>query len=292
MRKTMTTKNSKTSDNGLPPQLQSAISGAESALAKYDQFAAALAQTGAAIPAALSEEQRLYRELGAAEVSGDAVDSLRTRLDAAQSERQGHVRRRRAAAEGLLELEGELRNVRAAIDQARAAHASTIVADFNRRWSEACRALAALHSEARQLSQALESPISCPPPYAPILNVATDQWQVRFTGVLPEAPPMPAQLEAVTGAFNRLADALGLVGGIKQGAEQDARHAALSRVRAGMPATMTGVFQVTRAFTHMGVTFPVGALVDRSIFGDSALYRIELGRQVHRIEIGMAAEAA
>jgi hypothetical protein len=105
----------------------------------HDAFATVLVETGASIPASLATERELSSRLGQAEISGAGADELRSQLAGVKERRYGDVRRRQSATEGLLELEAELTKARQQVSEAKAAFASTVVLDFERRWAEGCR---------------------------------------------------------------------------------------------------------------------------------------------------------
>jgi hypothetical protein len=260
-------------DNGLPPALAEALSAAEKTLAKHDRLTAALTESGRSIPQALALENQLYSQLGAAEVAGDDVDGLRAQLAAANDRRAAAGRQRASAAESLLEMENELRGVRAAIEQARAQYASVVASEFQARWSRCCAELIRLHGEARELSRVLSSTITPAAPYCAAVNVVTQRPEVQLLAPVEPVPvELPPGMQTLSRTIERLDAAMAVGAGVRQARELTERHFSLMRSR-GLPAQLTGTFEVTRAFDHLGTDYPVGTLISRDLLGDGPLSR-------------------
>jgi hypothetical protein len=258
----------------LPPALAEALSAAEKTLAKHDRLAAALAESGRSIPQALALENQLYSQLGAAEVAGDDVDGLRSQLAAANDRRQADVRRRASAAEALLEMENELRGARAAMEQARAQYVSVVASEFRERWNRCCAELIRLHGEARELSRVLSSTITPAAPYCAAVNVVTQRPEVQL---LASVEPVPVELtpgmQTLSRTIERLDLAMSIGAGVRQSRELSERYYSQMRSR-GLPAQLTGTFEVTKAFNHLGTDYLAGALVSRDLLGDGSLSRL------------------
>jgi hypothetical protein len=277
----------------LPSELSAALAQAEGVLAAHDKLASVLRQTGIAIAESLGLENSLYRQLGAAEIGDGDEDRLRAELTDVRDRRDGEVRRRRAAAEALLDLSDDLRAVREQATKAQAEFTSAVMADFQSRWRRACSELAVLDAEARQLSAALRCPVTCgPPPYVAAMNAVTSRCEVRFVGEPVEPPPMSAPVRSVTGTLDRLDRAATLIAAIRQSAEQDQRHRSLALIRAGMPDQMTGTYTTVRQFDHLGVQYTPGMLVNREIIHDAGLYRLQLARAIRLADPGAAVAVA
>lgn len=274
-------------DTALPPEL----AAAEATLGRHDKLAAVLAETSSNIPQSLAEEQRLYRELGSAEISGDGVERLRTGLTAAQDRRAADVRRRQAASDGLLALADELRAARQAVEQTRSELAKEALRDFAARWEEACLKLSELRAEAGVLSGALRITVATPPPYMASIGVVSGNPEVRpVSGPIPSVT-LPPALAGVGAVVDRLDAAGGLLAAIAQAKDLTSRHIALSRTRAGMTPTMPGVYSVLRGFDYCGSHFKAGLLVSRDLIPDGVLYRLQLGRTVALVDAGAMAAA-
>jgi hypothetical protein len=108
---------------------------------------------------------------------------------------------------------------------------------------------------------------------------------------LPEVS-LPPAVAAVAGKTDALDSAIAIGAALRQMAEQDQRHYALARARAGMAATMTGVYTVVRGFDHLGTKYEPGMLIDREILGDAGVYRFLLARSIRLADPGAASEAA
>ena len=249
---------------------------AQGALAKAEKFASVLRETHHAISRALSEEQRLYGAVGAAEVSGGDADVAHARLDTTRRGREADVRRRSAAAEGLLELGAELRSVRAQVEQKRAELAGEVVSEFVNRWNSCCRELASLYNEGAQLSSVLRAKVPTPPPYSATTNIVTGVAEVRLSWPLEsQSVTLPPELAAVSTTIDRLDAALALIAGIRQTQQLDERCHALSLQR-GTAREFAGAYRVAQMFTCLsdGLNFEAGELVDASLCGPGTLQRL------------------
>jgi hypothetical protein len=280
-------KNNRESEQAaLPVALESALAAAQNVLAKHDRFAAALAETGGTISGALASERQLSTRLGAAELAGsDDVPALRAQLSAVAAQREAAIRGRHAATQGLADLGEDLRRARAAVEQARARYAASVVSEFHARWSRCSAELVRLHAEGVELSRVLRFTVACAPPYCAAINVVSQRAEVRLiASPEPVAVDLPPGLQALAAIIGRLDAADGVGAGVRQAAELNVRHHALSRLRAGQQIEMTGVFVVTKPFSILGSTFEVGALLDRSILPDGLLHRFWIGRHIRPLE--------
>jgi hypothetical protein len=249
--------NSKTkvsSEAALPPELSAAVAEAEAVLKKHDVLATVMTETGSSIPRGLASERELSSRLGAAEITGDGVAELRAQLDAVKERREAAARRRQSASKGLLELEGALTTVRQQVNQGQAAFASGVIQDFQRRWTEACRALAVLRGEAGQLTAALGVPCPTAPPYVASVSAITGAPELRpiaFSETLPRAalPAPVATLAEVRAKLNEHS----LIGALKQAVQLDAQHHALSRLRAGQQMEMSGTYTASLPRSRIGL---------------------------------------
>jgi hypothetical protein len=266
----------------LPPALAAALSDSEGVLARHQKLADVLIATSRSIPEALAEEQRLYSQLGAAEVAGDDdVDGLRSELAGAQDARNAARRQRSAVVDSIRDMESDLRRAREGIEQSRAAYGAGVLADFNSRWAEGCRMLAVLQAEAAALARALRVQVSCPAPYTVAMSVIGDRPTVRFSLPIEPSPvSLPPGLAAVAGVVDRLDAAAALGAALRQSIETDQRHQALARIQLGVPAQMTGCYRVIREVSHCGANYPVGTLLDASLLSHGELFRFWKGRQI------------
>lgn len=277
-------KKSNQSNEALPPALQSAMSAAEATLEKHEKLSAVLAETGRAIPQALAEERRLRSELGAVEVAGGAADGLGRKLQDAAAAREAAARRRASASQALLELGGdELRRVRADLDRARAEYAAAVAADFSRRWDAACRALVMLSAESAALSRTLGRVIETPSPYMVAESVTGGRPTTRLAVPGEAVPSLPPGLAALAGTIDRLDAAATLGAGLRQSREIDQRHQALARLQ-GTPGTMAGVFRASRSFSHLGVDYPQGTLMDSSLLTSGELHRFWKAKHLELVD--------
>ena len=291
-RKNKKTKRTPTSEDALPPLLVSAIAAEEALLMRRDKLADTLSETSDTISRALALERQLDVDLGVTEIAGGDVGHVRTELTATRDRHQSAIRRRQAASAGLLGLEAEVAAARAAVDAARCEYANTVLLDFTRRWNLACSELAVLQAEAQQLSAALRTTVTCPPPYIPSVNVVTSAPELHFKGAPVPPPLLSGELARVTAVLDRLYAAARLVGAIQQAAAMDSRHYELAKHRIGMPSQMTGVFVVIKPFSHLDREFAVGMLVNRDLMGDGLLHRLVLGKNVRVADPAAAIAAA
>jgi hypothetical protein len=270
----------------LPGPLSAAVAEAENLLARHAKLAGVLVATGTSIPKLLGEERRLSAALGNAEIESSGVDKVSGQLASVRQNREADARRRASATESLLESETDLTRARERVSGAQNEFASTMVEDFNRRWQEACRALAVLRSEAVQLSAALRTTVLTPAPYVVSVNAINGAAELRPIALAEPIPPValtPA-LVTVGTILDRLDSAHGLIGSLKQAADLNCKHHAVARVRAGMQAELRGIYEVARAFHVLGSDFAVGALLDRSLLPDGLLHRYWLGRAIRPVE--------
>jgi hypothetical protein len=261
-------------------------------LKRADTFAAALRETGVRIPESLAAQRDLSRKLGSLEITGSDAAELRNRLAEVIAEREAAVRRRRAAAEGLLELKDAVDKARDGVTQSQPEFANSVIRDFNQRWTDACRALDVLRGEAAALSCALRVPVDCPAPYVATWSVSSARPQVVPVALAQQVEPtaLPPALLMVGGVLDRLAAAAGLIAALVQAADLNSRHLALSRVRAGQQAEMTGTYEVVKAFHIFESNYAPGQLVDRSVMGgDGMVYRYWIARSLQPLESAIAA---
>jgi hypothetical protein len=285
-------KNNRETESALPPALAAAVSETDGVLARYDRLATALTATARSIPESLASERELSSKLGAAEIAGDGADVLRARLTTVTEDRVSAARRRQSASEGLLQMDGELAKARELMGRAQSEFAATMVAEFQTRWSRACRELAILQAESQQLAAALRTQVTCPPPYTVSRSAATERVEVRLiTSAEPVPVSLPPAVATVSTTLDRLGAAAGLIAALKQAADLNERHHALARIRAGFQVEMGGLYEVVRGFHALGSDFAPGALVDRSILCDGMLHRYFLGRAIRPLE-GPAVAAA
>ncbi len=266
--------------------LPAAVPGAEEALASYDRLAAALHSTSVEIPECLAEEAQISRDLGVREVAGGNVTQLRSRLDAVRERRETAVRRRAAAADGLLKLESELFEARRNADEARGRLAGAAVAELQERWAAAVETLARLHGEALALQGALHAVVSLPAPYRAVLNLQGVPT-LQFTAPVPAAS-LPVSMKALTDLIERIDSAAALASAIRTSREADARHYRLSLERRA-PAAMPAVYAALRPISHWGATFDAGDLIDSSLINTSTLYRLQVARCIAAADRAAAA---
>ena len=252
-----------------------AVPGAEEALANYDRLAAALHEAGTAITTGLSEESQISRDLGAREVAGGDAAQLRSKLAAIRERRETAVRRRAAAADGLLKLESELFEARRNADEARGRLAGAAVAELQQRWAAGVEVVARLHGEALALQGVLHAVVSLPAPYRAVLNLQGVPT-LQFTAPVPAAS-LPASLQPLTDLIDRLDIAAGLAGGIRHANEADDRHRQLALQRRA-PSDMPNVYAALRPVSHLGAVFNAGDLIDASVVNVSILHRLSVAR--------------
>jgi hypothetical protein len=283
------------SDNAgeAPSALAGALAGAEAVLTRFDVYGAAMIETGRAISESLASERELRAQLGAAEIAGGAdVAGLRQRLAHAVDEREGAARRRVAAANGLLTLERELTDARAAVDQERAELSEGLIREFTARWNAACAQLAQLRGEAEALGRALRTTVVCAAPYTTRSNPISGMPELR--AIAPPAPPqavaLPPSLQSLSGTLDRLESGAALLTAVQQARQQNERHRILCRGR-GAPETCAGVYEVAKPVSFWGVTFQRGALLDNSVMTDAALHRFLTARFIRPVNVGASAAA-
>jgi hypothetical protein len=264
----------------LPPTLSKAMAAAEAVLGRFDQFHKVLVTTHAAIPGGLVSERELSAELGAAEVTGNGADQLRSRLRAVSTERESHARQRAAATSAVVALEPELSKARAEVATAEASFALSIAGQFLTRWRQTLAELAILKAEGEALAAALRTRID-----------------LRLELVAPSGatPPvtLPPSVSMVTVVLDRLDGALARCGAIRQAKEADLRHYRLAANR-GLVGQQVGVYRVLQKFlcSEDGLPFEPGTLIDRTLMTDGGLYRCQLARHVRLASLDTPAGAA
>jgi hypothetical protein len=257
---------------------------ADSVLTRYQQYAAALVDTGTSIPQALSTERRLSAELGRAEIEGGDADELRRRLAAVVAEREAAARRRAGASEALLGMADDLRRERAVVAQGLAEIAQSAINDFGLRWARACSDLGRLVAEAGVLGAALRCTVATPPPYVATLSADGMRMLVSFAGhIQPDTVTLTPEVSAITARLDQFDAAGTLIAALGQAHELTERHHALCQQRRA-PSRLEGVFEVVKGFSYLGTQFTEGMLLDRSVLPDGALYRFQIGRNLRAVE--------
>jgi hypothetical protein len=264
--------NSKTRNN--KPVEDAPAPAAGDVMVEFNRLQSGLVQTHDEIPKLLRRQRELTQLLGEAEVRGDSADGLRAELDHVAKEREAAVRRRGAALQAILTLEGRLQSERQRAEAERQSRASEVIAEFLRRYDRAVSDLQALWAEGDLLSRTLKSKIEMRLP----VKIATSV----VTGI-PTAEPIRSDAVAelddatarVSGRLDQLNEALARVAAIKQSQQLDQRHFDLSRIR-NTPADFPGVYAVTAAFDCLvdGLRFEVGQLIDASLVGPGPLQRL------------------
>jgi hypothetical protein len=278
----------------LPPDLAEALIEADVVLSRHDKMFEVLRTTHQSIPEALKSERELGAQLGLAEVAGGGDTSiLRRKLTDMRGQRETDIRRRQSATQSLLDLEADLSAARERVNVARTAYASTVITEFNGRYSDALAVIARLQEEGRSLGMALRTFVHLPtvptkPPAVPAPSF--DQIIAGFREVLRP----PDGVERIGATLDRLDSSLALAGGIRQAGERDRTHARLAEVRVGMVAEQTGVFRAVQPFVcpSDGLRFEVGSLLDRSLIGPGALHRLLTARFLRPVDRSGASAAA
>jgi hypothetical protein len=246
-------------------------------LAKANRFTDVLRSTHDSIPQLSNEGLRLSSRLGGAAISGTDVDQLHVQLAACQERREDHMRQRAAAA-GLLALEPELNDARAATEQVRERIATSVVLEFQQRWSRCCQELAPLRSESIVLANALHMRVPCEAPYRIVIGAATGQSELRFSQALESAQPPVAlspELGEVVSTLLHLSTAISMIAGIKQSQQLDERSFQLALKRK-QPLAIPGTFRVLQGFTCLidNLVFEPTTLIDAGLIGSGMLARL------------------
>jgi hypothetical protein len=254
-------------------------------------LAAALAETGTSIPRLLREQRELRSQVGAAEVEGGDIQTLRGRLDGVSNALTGAARQRAAASDGLLAMAGDLRAARAVAAEALTKIAKAAVDDFGLRWARATQELGRLIAEAGALAAALRTPVSTPAPYIPVLSPDGTKMLVSYSGNLrPDVVSLAPEVAEITHRLDAIDGALALAGAIAQSRELDERHHALCRQRRTV-ARMDGLYEAVKNFSYLGSEFARGMLIDRTVIPDGALYRCQVARELRAVEDSASAAA-
>jgi hypothetical protein len=246
---------------------------------RFELLQGVMIDTGASIPRLLAEQRDLGQELGRCEITGENIEATKARLDSINSALASAARQRSSASEGLLAMNNELRAARAAATQSLQQVAQLVISDFGMRWDSAVAALAKLHAEASALSR-IGIPVQPSPPYVAGLSPDGSRWLVNFIGQVVEDVPLPEQVTQYVTRIGQIDSALALCAAVVQSVELNESHLALSRIRQGLPAQMTGTFEVLRPFDFCGSNFAVGSLVSRHLLLDGVLYRYWLAKCV------------
>ncbi len=247
-------------------------------LARYGVLAAALSETSVSIPEALAEEARLYADLGAAEIAGDNVATLRGKLDAVREHREAAVRMRAATADGLVKLEPELFEARRAADEARSGLAGAAISELQREWTQTVERLAEIHGRVQVFQQVMRTQVRFAAPYKATLDLQ-GQPTLQFIGASAPAAALPVSLQSLTDLVDRLDVAGGLASAIRTSRERDAHHYQLALSRRA-PGAMPGVYTCRKPVSHWGATFAPGTLIDQTIICVSSLYRLQVAHSI------------
>jgi hypothetical protein len=246
-------------------------------IAQFRRYQGVMADTAAAIPKLLREQRDLGLELGRAEISSSNIQAPKQRLETVTAGLASAARQRASASESLLAMGDELRAARAAAAGALQQIAQSTISDFGMRWDRAVAEISKLHSEAAMLTRIFGTYVQAIPPYVAGLSPDGTRMLVAFAGEV-EAVTLPPQVSAITARIEQIDSGLGLCAAVAQSVELNQSHLALSRIRQGLPAQMTGVYEVTRPFHFLGANFSEGMLIDRSLMLDGMIYRYFIGR--------------
>jgi hypothetical protein len=263
----------KPENSGMPRELAEAIASAEGVLKHADYFSHALAETGESLPACLSERQELSRELREVEITGADAGQVRARLDALIAKQAGECRRRIAASEALMRMDGELVSAAAKVDEAKKIFARPIFDELFERVAANLREREALRAEIQAYEKAFG--VKCPPPLEPAES--------------PEPAVLPAVVVKLLKILDRLEQARVLSSSLHRGTEWTRNYFAVAREK-GFRSELSGVFTVTKEFDCLGSHFRRGMLVNRDLLGEGLIERHWRGRTLSPVpEAGIAA---
>jgi hypothetical protein len=261
-------------------------------LERFDPLDRALRESHDSIPFALMTERVLAAQIGTAEIAGKDANGLRAKLADVAVRREADARKRGAAADAILGLEGELRAAREDLDRRRQGMAAEITREFLARHDTALHALQVLQAEGTALAHILGIPVPMQIPAK-----ITTGWHDGVTRMEPAPPPgatvtLPPDLRALLEECAKVDGAISRCAGIRAGKETDQRFFRIAQGR-GQGTEFRGVYRVAREFScHLdGMPFPVGVLVDASLIGIGMLARLNTSRSIRPVEVG-AAEAA
>ena len=275
-----------TSEN-LPADLSAALAAADGVLAKHDRLRAILADTHVSIPRCLADERRLSAELGAAEVGGGDIAALKARLATVSSGRATDVRRRQAAAAGILTMESELVSARESVNASRESYATQVIATFHQKYAEALAVLKTLQVEGAELSKSLRTFVHLPtvptkPPAVPLLESFRDALRP------------PSAVERIGATLDRLDSASALAGGIHASRTLDSRFIRMQELDNGATGNVTGVFRVMKPIRCQfdGLEFAPGTILDASLFGGPGSLRRAVTARFVRLVSDATADVA
>jgi hypothetical protein len=258
--------------------------GSDPLLARFAQYSQVLASTGVSIPKLLFERRELQSRLGSAEIEGGSdITTLRERADTLTAALVSAGRQRASACESLLSMADELRQSRAAEASQLSAIAQATLANFEMRWAHAVAELSRLHNEGALLGRLLRTSVPLPPPYIAAMSL-DGKPQVVFAGhAEDDAVSLPQEVQEVSAKLQVLDDALALVASVAQSLELNERYIALQRARNATPI-LSGVYVVSREFTHIGTRFEPGMLINQDIMPPGLISRYLTGRHLTPLE--------
>jgi hypothetical protein len=243
-------------------------------MAEFDRLQLVLTQTHDHIPSLIQSELDLNQQLGLAEVRGEDGADLVSQLQQTKLGKESAVRRRAAAAEGILELEGRLHTEKKRLEGERQQIAAKVIEEFQARYQRKVEELQMLWSEGEALERALVCKIQTPVPArltpAPGGGLPTLE---RIRGNATAA--IDSQVAELAGRIDLVDRALARVLGIKQHKDIEQRHFRLATERR-QPAQMLGTYRVMSPITSGidGMEFRLGTLVDEHLLGPGNLTRL------------------
>jgi hypothetical protein len=259
-----------------------AVTEAEGVLRQATGLADVLRETAGVISESLAAERRLASALGAAEIAAekDTAVQLARQLAATRERREGAVRRRRAASEGLVAMEGALQESRRGVDATRSTLAGGMVAELQARWARAVDELAAVYAEVQEVARVTYTRIDLPAPYRVTTNLVSGVPGLQFTAGAANPPAgLPPALTALSELITKLDVAAATAGGIRQAGEADVRHYRLA-VERRVNGSTASVYTVVKPVSFLGATFERGTLVDSSVINPGTLARYLMGHYV------------
>jgi hypothetical protein len=290
---------------GLPRDLAAALENARALLAETDRLHDVVSQTHTDIPALLARRADAQAALSALEIgrSGDpaSIKAAREKLASIETERVRTVRQRQGALNFLLNQEPQLVAARAAVDTARAAFTTRLVAEFRSRYDATISALQNLWLEGAALQATLRAPVPMPDPLRleggrdlgchPWPGEISPVKLVRVMCANTEPPEVDKQAAGIGAVLDRLDAAVLFCESIARQRRFEQQLGTRETTRAFDPQA---IYLVVEGFMchNDSLRFEQGALVDGSLIGPVSLQRLVAGKKLRLQEPAKAAAAA
>jgi hypothetical protein len=243
-------------------------------MAEFDQLQQILAETHDQYPALLECRLDLDRRLGQAEIRNQDSEGLVNQLRQNQAGKEAALRRRAAAADGVVELEGRLRAEKNQFEAERQRIAAEVIAEYEQRCRQKVEELMGVYCEGEALQQAFGCKISMPIPAKLVPSL---------TGGLPTIERVRGNSTAMIDRrvmelaeqIERVGRALVRVANIKRDRDDEVRSSRLAMQR-GQPTGQQGIYRVISPVGCLvdGLDFRPGQLVDEHILSPGYLAKL------------------